>query len=1379
MGSYLGRETDPRVKPEWGAQLDPECPLARGIYAHWPLLEGVGAATADLAQGNALGFVGTPAWSPGRYGPAISLPGTNGNYLQTTGPVFDPSAGDWSVAIWFLVTTVSNGPVLVQTNGGGTSQQWLLCTTGGALKSSYGGNLFSANGSITLNTWHHAAYTLAGATQTLYLDGVQAATGTSTRPALGGPQLNIGATNLGAAALSGLVDGVTLARRAWAPGEVLDLFRRPRALLAPLATRRFYYNAGTLGTLAATAGPATFAGSATAVVPEQFIALAATAGPATLAATAAVKDPASLVATAGPATFTGAASAVAGAFVATAGPASFAGSVLATAVGSSTATFGATAGPTTAAMAAGFVAPATLGATAGPATITAALNATITVSFVATAGPATVDCVVVATSGVTVDIRIALRNYLLSDSTIAGLVGEECRPGKRPESDALPAITYTVISNLVEHHLLGSDGQSRARVQFDCWARDISDCVALKARIAEGLDGFIGTLSGLRIVWSKQVGEIDLHEFAADASDRDLYHVAVDYLVRHETPIPQGYTVMQAPAPGASSTTTFPSIAPSGKTLAVVFRDGAGNLANVKSIPGAATISVNGGPPIVLADPVWGATPPAYLPFALFPLATTIKPTDVVTLAVPPGWATTTAGAIADANLAVANEAGGSYLPAFAKGAKAMRLGTNHSAPAYFMSENVYANAMTQASAFGAMDALGYPTKFPASCIVSAPSADPTDPLGIPNAPSDGTWTLVWDGLYAANPTLSAQLATLCQLLADTQGTNNVGHTRTYHITADTTKSHAPTVRLNVAAAGMTNVRVYPPGEATDGSALFGANYVRKATGYQCIRYMDSLHTNASPVVDYSDFPAAGQLSYAFGGFVAGGQVASIDPYTPPDNFFPPSQCAFVVTFTSPHGGKTGQIFNWSGGIAAPNPDNTFPTTTGGTAGPINGSRRLVRVIDDHRLATFLPMKSGSGGTLTQSYPMAAGVTFTCPTQIGMPPDDCVAFSNLVGADAWFSVPHAATDDCVTALAQRIAAELRPGLKCYVEYSNEPWNTLLSFEQIQYFGALARTMPGSGATATATVNSSGVVTGLTLDNPGSGFVMAPAVTIAAGTNPTNTARAHATLIGGTLALVLDRGGVGYDPANPPAVTIDATANPGLAAYTWRAVQVHNLFLAAFTAAGRAGDVVRVMGGQYTVAGATTQVYAQTCAWNGWTYDAQAIAPYINNDFGVGHKEAGLAAAFDRLDADQLHDFTQLAWTYDNFFTLPATHRAALDAQGLTGVVLIGYEGGPDQGVTFGASTVSRSRSWARHPRMRGETTYFLQRLQDAGFALQVDYHLSAVPFSLDNWAKYFARAQVPGAGDGSDGLNDNRADYFDNSRVVSVIGRAYLDWLNL
>jgi hypothetical protein len=62
----------------------------------------------------------------------------------------------------------------------------------------------------------------------------------------------------------------------------------------------------------------------------------------------------------------------------------------------------------------------------------------------------------------------------------------------------------------------------------------------------------------------------------------------------------------------------------------------------------------------------------------------------------------------------------------------------------------------------------------------------------------------------------------------------------------------------------------------------------------------------------------------------------------------------------------------------------------------------------------------------------------------GAPAEIMIDIANRVNSDAWFSMPFQANDDYVRNFARLVSKELKPGLKAYIEYSNEIWNPIFS-----------------------------------------------------------------------------------------------------------------------------------------------------------------------------------------------------------------------------------------------------------------------------------------------------------------------------------------------
>lgn len=76
----------------------------------------------------------------------------------------------------------------------------------------------------------------------------------------------------------------------------------------------------------------------------------------------------------------------------------------------------------------------------------------------------------------------------------------------------------------------------------------------------------------------------------------------------------------------------------------------------------------------------------------------------------------------------------------------------------------------------------------------------------------------------------------------------------------------------------------------------------------------------------------------------------------------------------------------------------------------------------------------------------------------GVPIEVTVALANRLHAEAWYSIPHQADDDFVQRFAEMVRDTLAPGLKVWVEYSNEVWNGSFGYDQSRYAQAQGRAM---------------------------------------------------------------------------------------------------------------------------------------------------------------------------------------------------------------------------------------------------------------------------------------------------------------------------------
>jgi hypothetical protein len=72
--------------------------------------------------------------------------------------------------------------------------------------------------------------------------------------------------------------------------------------------------------------------------------------------------------------------------------------------------------------------------------------------------------------------------------------------------------------------------------------------------------------------------------------------------------------------------------------------------------------------------------------------------------------------------------------------------------------------------------------------------------------------------------------------------------------------------------------------------------------------------------------------------------------------------------------------------------------------------------------------------------PPSLVVPLTGFLDLALPYEWGIRLSNTLGTDHWLSIPSKATPEYIAALARLVHDQLDPGLKVYLEYSNEVWN---------------------------------------------------------------------------------------------------------------------------------------------------------------------------------------------------------------------------------------------------------------------------------------------------------------------------------------------------
>ncbi|MBI2542782.1 MAG: tail fiber domain-containing protein [Candidatus Aenigmarchaeota archaeon] len=220
-----------------GSVYQPIYPSDVGLVAYLPFDEnasGISTVYDKSPYGNdgttaGFGWNSSSGWTTGKYGNALLFDGT-ADYvsLASSSSLNFISGGEYTFEAWIKANNVGGG-------GGGTGHFIALkSNTGNGFIFKIGqtstlriGNTTSASdvlGATTLSTgkWYHAAFTKAGSTVRLYLDGIQDASGTIIFASNTEDALTVSSTGSGFSADSfdGIIDEVKVYTRALTPEEI-------------------------------------------------------------------------------------------------------------------------------------------------------------------------------------------------------------------------------------------------------------------------------------------------------------------------------------------------------------------------------------------------------------------------------------------------------------------------------------------------------------------------------------------------------------------------------------------------------------------------------------------------------------------------------------------------------------------------------------------------------------------------------------------------------------------------------------------------------------------------------------------------------------------------------------------------------------------------------------------------------------------------------------------------------------------------------------------------------------------------------------------------------------------------------------------------------
>jgi hypothetical protein len=126
-------------------------------------------------------------------------------------------------------------------------------------------------------------------------------------------------------------------------------------------------------------------------------------------------------------------------------------------------------------------------------------------------------------------IEQGIRTLLISDPTVAALIGVRAYSNFMIQNPTLPAIVITKISGEDRYSTTGSTGPSTGRWQIDCYGNTVAEARELSDAIKNVLSGYKGAAGDETIQGSFLENEIGSYDF-----ELKTYRRKMDFIVNYK-----------------------------------------------------------------------------------------------------------------------------------------------------------------------------------------------------------------------------------------------------------------------------------------------------------------------------------------------------------------------------------------------------------------------------------------------------------------------------------------------------------------------------------------------------------------------------------------------------------------------------------------------------------------------------------------------------------------------------------------------------------------------------------------------------------------------------------------------------------------------------
>jgi hypothetical protein len=196
---------------------------ATGLVASYSFEESAGTSVIDRSGNNNSGILTAASRTPGKFGSGLSLDGMSARMTVADSSSLDLRGG-MTLEAWVLPTTLSawRTVILKETTGELVYALYASDGTHPATVATVATKSYSRGaGTLTANRWTHLAATYDGATLSLFVDGVLAATQAATgNIATSAAPLQVGGNAVWGEYFAGVIDEVRVYNRPLNPTEI-------------------------------------------------------------------------------------------------------------------------------------------------------------------------------------------------------------------------------------------------------------------------------------------------------------------------------------------------------------------------------------------------------------------------------------------------------------------------------------------------------------------------------------------------------------------------------------------------------------------------------------------------------------------------------------------------------------------------------------------------------------------------------------------------------------------------------------------------------------------------------------------------------------------------------------------------------------------------------------------------------------------------------------------------------------------------------------------------------------------------------------------------------------------------------------------------------